>query len=295
MKSQKNILIAFLLNLCFSAFEFFGGIITGSVAVMSDALHDLGDAASIGVSYFLERKSTKDADDSYTFGYGRYSILGAAVTTFILICGSVTVLYKAILRIFEPREVDYNGMIIFAVIGVAVNLLAAFATRKGEGANQRAVNLHMLEDVAGWFAVLVGAVVMHFTSFYAIDSLISVITSLFIIIGAVKNLKGAVGIFLEKVPDDISVKELKKHLCEIQGVADVHHIHVWSVNEENVCITLHVVSDESAAEIKGKVRTELEHFGIYHCTVEIESTKEKCEEIKCTPKKTCAHSHHHHH
>ena len=126
MKSEKNILIAFLLNLCFSIFEFVGGIFTGSVAIVSDAVHDLGDAISIGVSFFLERKSQKQPDETYTYGYARYSVIGGVVTTLILLFGSIMVIYNATLRIIGPTPIDYNGMIIIAIIGTSVNLVAVF-------------------------------------------------------------------------------------------------------------------------------------------------------------------------
>ena len=144
MKTERNILIAFILNFAFSIFEFVGGFFTGSVAIVSDAVHDIGDAASIGISYFLEKKSKKKPDEHYTYGYARYSVIGSVITTLILLVGSVLVVYNAILRIIDPTPINYNGMIIFAVIGAAVNFMAAFFTREGDSLNQKAVNLHML-------------------------------------------------------------------------------------------------------------------------------------------------------
>lgn len=149
MKTEKNILIAFILNLAFSLFEFVGGLFTGSVAIISDAVHDLGDAASIGISYFLEKKSKKQPDEEYTYGYARYSVIGSVITTLILLFGSALVIYNAASRIISPAEINYDGMIIFAVVGVCVNLGAALFTHGGDSLNQKAVNLHMLEDVLG--------------------------------------------------------------------------------------------------------------------------------------------------
>ena len=167
MKTEKNILIAFILNFAFSIFEFLGGIFTGSVAIISDAVHDIGDAASIGISFFLEKKSNQQPNEAYTYGYARYSVLGGIITTVILLLGSVIVISNAISRIISPTEINYNGMIIFAIVGVCVNLCAALFTREGGSLNQRAVNLHMLEDVLGWIVVLIGAIVMHFTGLSA--------------------------------------------------------------------------------------------------------------------------------
>ena len=174
MKTERNIFIAFILNLAFSIFEFAGGIFTGSVAIISDAIHDIGDATSIGVALFLEKKSKKQPDDRYTYGYGRYSVIGSVLTTLILLLGSVLVIYNAVLRMIRPVEINYDGMIMFAIVGVCVNLGAALLTRNGSSLNQKAVNLHMLEDVLGWIVVLIGAIVMRFTNFYLIDPLMSI-------------------------------------------------------------------------------------------------------------------------
>lgn len=176
MKTERNILTAFILNLAFSIFEFVGGIITGSVAIMSDAVHDIGDAASIGVSYFLEKKGEK------------YSIIGAFITTLTLLAGSIVTICNAIGRLMEPAKINYDGMIVFAVVGVCVNLCAAFVTREGDSLNQKAVNLHMLEDVLGWIAVLIGAIVMRFTDFALLDPIMSIGVSAFILINAIRNL-----------------------------------------------------------------------------------------------------------
>lgn len=177
MKTERNILIAFILNLAFSIFEFVGGIITGSVAIMSDAVHDIGDAASIGVSYFLEKKGEK------------YSLIGAFITTLTLLLGSIVTICNAISRLMEPAKIHYDGMIVFAIVGVGVNLCAAFVTREGDSLNQKAVNLHMLEDVLGWLVVLAGAVVMRFTDFTLLDPIMSIGVSAFILINAIRNLK----------------------------------------------------------------------------------------------------------
>ena len=295
MKTEKNILIAFVLNLLFSVFEFFGGAFTGSVAIVSDAVHDLGDAASIGISLLLEHKSKKQPDETHTYGYARYSVLGSVITTVILLLGSSAVILNAVKRIFNPVEINYNGMLVFAVIGAIVNLFAAWFTHKGESLNQKAVNLHMLEDVLGWLAVLVGAAVMKFTDFAVIDPLMSIAVAVFILINAVKNLKSVTDIFVEKTPANISVKEIEEHLCEIDGVINVHHIHVWSTDGYRNLATMHIVTDYDHHEIKEKVRAELKEHGIDHCTLELEAVGEHCENTHCHSPHSHNDSHHHHH
>ena len=295
MKTERNILIAFILNLFFSLFEFIGGIFTGSVAILSDAIHDIGDAASIGISYFLERKSKKQPDSNYTYGYLRYSVLGSIITTLILLFGSAAVIYNAVLRIITPAEINYNGMIIFAVFGVAVNFIAAMVTKDGDSLNQKAVNLHMLEDVLGWAVVLVGAVVMRFTDFAIIDPILSIAVAAFILINAIKNLKEILDLFLEKIPHGIEIDEIKEHLLEIQGVLDVHHIHIWSMDGQNNYATMHIVTNENSGDIKEKVRHELSEHNIGHATLEIEAEGENCHEQSCTIDAHSSHHHHHHH
>ena len=295
MKTSKNILIAFLLNLFFAVFEFFGGVFTGSVAIISDAVHDMGDAASIGISYLLEKKSKKQPDENYTYGYSRYSVIGGVITTLILLFGSLAVIVNAINRMFNPQEINYNGMIVFAIIGVIVNFIAAYFTRNGESINQKAVNLHMLEDVLGWCVILVGAIVMHFTDFSIIDPLMSIAVAVFIIINTVRHLKEILDLFLEKIPEGISVSEIKKHLCEIDGVKDVHHIHIRSMDGYHIYATMHIVAIGNNREIKEKVRKELTEHGIVHATLELEDEEEHCHNESCVVQyKSTSHHHHHH-
>ena len=295
MKTDRNILIAFLLNLTFSVFEFVGGILTGSVAIVSDAVHDIGDAAGIGVSYFLEKKSKKQPDEKYTYGYGRYSVLGSAIVIFILIIGSFAVIYNAVSRILNPVGINYDGMIMLAVVGICVNFGAAFFTR-GEGSlNQKAVNLHMLEDVLGWIVVLVGALVMRFTGFAIIDPIMSIAVAVFVLINAFGNFKEVLDVFLEKVPCGIDADEIKHHILEIEGIIDVHHIHIWSVDGQNNYATMHIVSKLDGHEIKEKVREELREHGISHVTMELEIDGERCHSEVCEIEKSTPRGHGHKH
>ena len=295
MKTEKNILIAFILNLVFSIFEFVGGIFTGSVAIVSDAIHDIGDAASIGISYFLKKKSKQKPDSKYTYGYVRYSVIGSVITTLILLFGSASVIFNAVHKIFNPTEINYNGMIIFAVVGAVVNFGAAYITREGDSLNQKAVNLHMLEDVLGWIVVLIGAVVMRFTDFAIIDPIMSIGVALFILINATKNLKEVLDLFLEKTPSGIDVEEIKEHICSIDGVLDAHHIHIWSMDGQSNFATMHIVTNSDAHKIKELIREELSEHGIVHATLELEAEGEHCHEKNCDIKINSNSGHHHHH
>ena len=297
MKSEKNILIAFILNISFSIFELIGGLLTNSVSIMSDAIHDLGDAISIGTSVVLEKISKRKPNERYTYGYVRYSILGALITTIVLTVGSIFVIYNGIKRIINPETINYNGMIIFAIFGVVINFLAAYFTKEGNSMNQKAVNLHMLEDVLGWIVVLIGSILMKYTDINIIDSVMSIGIAAFILINTFKNLKEILDIFLEKTPKNISIDEIKHHLKEIKGIIDIHHIHIWSIDGVTNYSTMHIITEEKDTKIlKSKIREEMVEHGIVHTTIEIESPDENCNEKECKVKiNNEIHHHHHHH
>ena len=295
MKSEKTILIAFVLNVAFSVLECIGGIVTGSIAIVSDAVHDLGDAAGIGVAYFMERKSRRQPDGKYTYGYARYSVLGSVITTLILLLGSVAVIGNAIGHISAPAEIRYDGMIGFAVVGVAVNVAATLVTRTGESLNQKTVTLHLLEDVLGWIVVLIGAVVMYFTDWVLLDPLLSIGVAAFIVVKAVRNLDEALAVFLEKVPCGVDGEEIMRHLQALDGVAEVHHLHLWSLDGQTHCATVHIVSNDDTYAIKEQARAELLEYGIGHVTLEMEREDEPCCARCCrAPQWASAHCHHHH-
>ncbi len=298
MKSDKKIFLAFCLNFIFSVFEFVGGAITGSIAIISDSIHDLGDAFSIGVSFLFEKISHKKPDESHTFGYYRYSVLGSVIQSVILLCGSVLVIYNAVLRIITPVEIHYNGMIVIAAVGFLVNFVAAYFT-SGEGSlNQKAINLHMLEDVLGWAIVLIGAIVMRFTNWHYIDAILSIALAIFILINALKSLKTVLDIFLEKTPEGVHIDEIKEHLLHIDGVLGVHHLHIWSMDGYKNGATLHVVTNEDFTAVKNKVKEELAVHGISHATIECEKDGEECKDLHCSVGEHThhhAHAHHHHH
>ena len=258
--TDKNILIAFLLNISFSIIELFGGLFTKSISILSDAVHDFADAISIGISYFLEKKSKCKPNNKYTYGYMRYSILGAFITTTILMIGSVLVIVGAVSRLFNPVSLNYDGMIIISVFGIVFNFLAAYMTKEGDSLNQKSVNLHMLEDVLGWVVVFVGSILIKFTNINYIDSIMSILIACYILFHALTNLKSVLDLFLEKTPKNIDIDHLKKQLLNIEDLLDVHHIHVWSIDGVSSYATLHVVTDSKKPDII-KMRLPLSETG----------------------------------
>ena len=286
-KASENIKAAFFLNLIFSILEFFGGILTNSISIFSDAIHDLGDSFSIGISYLLERKSKKNPDETYTYGYLRYSLVGALLASVVLLIGSGFVIINAIPRLFQPEEVNHDAMIIFAIFGVMINGYAAYKTSKGIKHNEKAINLHMLEDVFGWLAVLIGSVVIKTTGLLIIDPILSILIALFILLHVYKNLKEIFDIFMEKVPKNINIDNLKKIIKDkFDNVKDIHHIHVWSVDAINNCMTAHVslnkdITQEEIITLKNDIKKLLKDNDIEHVTLEIEYNSEKCKNHDC--------------
>ncbi len=280
--SGKNLKIAFFLNLGFTILEFFGGLYVNSIAIISDAIHDLGDSLSLGTSWYLDQKSEKEANTKYTFGYKRFSLLGALINSLVLIGGSIYVISEAIGRILEPEHSDAEGMVLFAIIGVAVNGYAAWKLSGGKSMNEKVVSWHLLEDVLGWVAVLIVAVILYFKDIHYLDPALSLLITLYILYNVIKRLKDTLFIFLQGSPKDINVEELKSKIAEVENIQSIHHLHVWSLEGENHVFTAHLklkeISEfEQILEVKAEVKRILKDYKFDHFTIETELDSETCE------------------
>ena len=280
-ESTKNLGIAFFLNLGFAVIEIVGGIWTNSVAIISDAVHDFGDAFSIGVSYFLERYSRKRRTVTFTYGYKRFSTLGALINSIVLLVGAIFVFMETIPRLFYPAEVNYSGMMWLAVAGLVVNGFAALRLMRGNSISQRAVMLHLLEDVLGWVAVLIGSVIIRYTGWYFIDPLLSVGIGVFILTNVCRNLYAIFRILLQAAPEHMPEDKIKAILLEVPNVKDVHDLHVWTLDGERNIASAHlIVADDisrtDAIRVKHDAVDRLKEAGIDHLTVEIEFEGEGC-------------------
>jgi len=268
--------ISFVLNFVFTIFEFIGGLITGSIALMSDAVHDFGDSISIGVAIFLEKKSKQKPDYKYTYGYYRFSLLGGLVSSIILIIGSTLVIYEAIERLLNPEAlINSELLIVFAIIGVVVNGLAAYNASRGSSVNEKVISLHLLEDVFGWIALLITSILINVFNIDILDAVLSLLFSAYIILHVVRNLKRIMEIFLEKAPKDPSVSEIQKSLTSIDEVINIHHVHYWTLEGSIPIITFHAVVDQALDasqihDIQEKIHQKLKTMGIDHLTVQIE-------------------------
>lgn len=285
-KSSENIKLAASLNLIFAILETIGGLLTNSISILSDAIHDLGDTASMGISYLLEKKSKKEPNNEYTYGYLRYSLIGALLSSTILLIGSIIVIYNAVPRLIKPEIVNYDGMIIFALFGILINGYAAYRTSKANSLNEKAINLHMLEDVLGWIAVLIGSIIIRFTKLYIIDPILSIIIAIYILYHVYKNLKNIFDIFMEKAPNNIDINNIKNDILKEQKlIKDIHHIHIWTLDGINNYLTCHVVlnkdiKNDEIIKLKNDIKESLISKNISHSTLEIEYKNEECIKTK---------------
>jgi cobalt-zinc-cadmium efflux system protein len=281
-----NIKVAFWLNLIFCILEFAGGFFTNSIAILSDALHDLGDSFSLGLAWYFQKISQRKRDKLFSYGYKRFSLLGALINSMILLIGSVFIVMEAIPRVLHPESSNAKGMIVFALIGIAVNGAAVLRLKKGTSINERVISLHLIEDVLGWVAVLIAAVVMLFVDVPVLDPLLSLLITGYILFNVVKNLKQSLTILLQAVPLDIQETEVKNKLLSIPHIIDVHDIHIWTMDGDYNILSIHIVLEdhtslEEAEKIKSQARKVLEELRVHHITIETETLSQTCSLQDC--------------
>jgi cobalt-zinc-cadmium efflux system protein len=279
--AEGNLKVAFFLNLSFTVIEIIGGIFTNSIAILSDALHDLGDTASLGLAWYFEKLSHKKPTYQHTYGYRRFRLLGGLITGFVLTVGLCFILFNSFKRLLDPEPVNATGMMVLAVLGIVVNGAAVLRVKKGTSITERIVSWHLLEDVLGWVAVLLGAVVMSIWDLPIIDPLLSIGISSFIIWNVFRNLKQVTKVFLQTVPENFDLKEFENKVCRIPNVASTHHTHVWSLDGEEHVFSTHLVltkdsSHEEEIAAKGKLRKLLDKSQFTHVTIEVERGGEGC-------------------
>ena len=276
-----DIKLAFFLNFSFAILEIFGGLWTNSLAIVSDAVHDLGDSVSLGLAWYLEKHSNKKSDRAFSYGYRRLSSLAALINTLILFIGSLYVISQAIPRVLNPEPTDAKGMILFAVLGIAVNGLAMLRLTKTTSLNGRVVAWHLLEDALGWVAVLIVSVALLFTDIYILDPILSISIAVYILYNAIANLRQTLLLFLQAVPENIDLQQLETSILALEKVNSLHHTHVWSLDGEHHVLTTHIVIEnnttrEEILSIKGTIQHLGQELHLEHITVEIEYLDEYC-------------------
>ena len=283
---SKNIKLAFFINLIFSIIEFVGGIYTNSVAILADAVHDLGDAISLGIAWWFENISGKKRDENFTYGYGRFSLLSALITAIILLSGSIFIIYESINRFSAESIPDPEGMFVLSLFGIIFNWVAYKKLHRGEKMNEKMVSLHLLEDIAGWVLVMIGSVLIKFFYVPYLDPILSLAISSYIILKVAINLKTISKVFLQGKPDFIHLEKLQSSLSKINGVVSVHDLHAWSLDGNNNIMTVHLTVKDNAKKedivrIKTTAKKVIQDVKSTHITISIDYESEDCELKDC--------------
>ena len=272
MKAKYTVWVAFFLNLSYAIVEFIAGGIFGSSAVLADSVHDLGDAIAIGISALLETISNREEDRHYTLGYKRFSLLGALVTAVILITGSILVILENIAKIFHPQSVNDEGILWLGIIAIIINVLASLVIRKGQTKNESILSLHFLEDTLGWVAVILMAIVLRFTDWYILDPLLSLAISFFILSKALPRFWRTLKIFLDAVPEGVDIQKIKTDLAELDHVASINQLNLWTMDglEKNAIVHVCLKEMEHMETCKESIRIFLKDCGFQNITIEVD-------------------------
>jgi cobalt-zinc-cadmium efflux system protein len=262
--------------------EVLASIMTSSLALLSDAAHMFTDAAALAVSLIAIRIGQRAADHKRTFGYYRFEILAAAFNAVLLLLVAVYILYEAYRRLRTPEPIAPMGMLIVAVIGLAVNLVSMRILRAGsEGSpNVKGAYLEVWSDMLGSIGVILAALLIHFTGVLWIDSVIAAGIGLWVVPRTWVLLKQAINVLLQGVPEGMNVREIEKALLACPGVAEIHELHLWSLTSGKPVLTVHVVADLSRCteqEVLAAIKAAVEPFEIHHTTIQVEAHGFDCE------------------
>ena len=280
MKSSRNMTIAFLLNFSFAIIEFIFGLLFHSSAVLADAIHDTGDALAIGLSTFFEKISTRKEDRNYTLGYKRYSLLGALLTSVILLVGSTLVIVENVPKLLAPEKVNYDGMLVLGIVAIAVNTAASRVVSHGHSHNESILSLHFLEDILGWLAVILVSLILRFTDWYFLDPLLSLVIAGFILSKAMPKFWENIRIFLDHVPSDVDLSQLYQEIAVLENVRAITQLNVWTTDGLEKYAMLHICLENPnlLAETQVVLRQRLLAYGIAKVTIQTDESLQEHQE-----------------
>ena len=280
MKSSKNMTIAFLLNFSFAIIEFIFGLLFHSSAVLADAIHDTGDALAIGLSTLFEKISNRKEDPNYTLGYKRYSLLGALLTSVILLIGSTLVIVENVPKLFAPEKVNYDGMLVLGIVAIAVNTAASRVVSHGHSHNESILSLHFLEDILGWLAVILVSLILRFTDWYFLDPLLSLVIAGFILSKALPKFWENIQIFLDHVPSDVDLSQLYQEIAALENVRTITQLNVWTTDGLEKYAMLHICLENPnlLAETQAVLRQKLLAYGIAKVTIQTDESLQEHQE-----------------
>jgi len=283
---ERPLLLALLLTAIFLITEAIGGVITQSLALISDAAHMLTDVTALIISYMAIKIANKKADHNRTFGYYRFEILAAVFNTILLFLVALYIIYEAYQRLSYPAEIHSVGMLVIAFIGLVVNLISMrlLTAGKDKDINMRSAYLEVWSDMLGSVGVIIAAIIIYVTNWKAVDSIIAIVIGLWVLPRTFVLLKESINILLEGVPKQIDLNKLKEAMCKTKGVVGIHELHVWAISSDKISLTAHVVIEPSfdCEAVSNTLRQLLiSEFNISHTTLQHERTKCLDEETIC--------------
>lgn len=290
---KSGISLAFWLNLLFSILEIIGGILINSTAIIADAFHDFTDAVAIGIAVLLEKLAGKRRTSKFSYGYKRFSLLSALGMSLFLLIGAIFMCIGAYQSFVNPEPVNSKGMLWLAALGIGINGFAFLRIKSGHQHyhdhshhhNSKAIMLHLLEDVLGWVAVLIGAILIYYTGWHWIDGILALAIATFIGYNAIRNLIGTMKILLQSVPESLDIEKLSSELYQINGIQNIHDFHVWSMDGSYNISSLHVVVNTIDGSHKDDVFSSIvqvmEKHKIQHPTIQIETNATDCKFVAC--------------
>ena len=259
------------MNLTFNIIVIIGGLATNSMAILSDCIHDVSDTISIGLAWVLEKISQKNPSKNYSYGYERFSILGAVIISVFVIFMGFVILSEAIPRIFSPEGVDSSGMLIVAVVGIIFKSVSVYRLHKGETFNEKAILLHQLGDIFEWIAILILSLVLIFWKGSPnLDPYVSIGIAIWLIFNLGRNLYKSLEVLLQKVPDSFNSEEFYRQIMGLDGVRDIEDYHIWSLDGIDTIMTLKVNVDlkKDTFLIKKEITEISKQYNVVDITIE---------------------------
>jgi cobalt-zinc-cadmium efflux system protein len=285
---NKAFIIGIVLNLAYVVVQIIIGFKINSLSLLSDAGHNFLDVAGLALAMLAFKLSKSKANEKYTYGYRKASILISLLNAVILLISIGAIAYEAALRFKYPQELPGITISIIAAIGIVINGVSAFMffREKDKDINVKSAFLHLASDALVSLGLVVGGIIIHYTGFYRIDPLLSIIICLVIIASTWSLLRDSLRLSLDGVPDNVDINKIKNAALQVNGVAGMHHLHVWAISTTKNALTAHIIVDDTvtmqqAEVIKAQLKHEFEHLNIHHVTLETEVKTTTCTDKEC--------------
>ena len=279
-KSKKTLYVTLFLTLFFALMELFGGLFSNSLSLVGDSFHMFSDVLALGASMVAIYFEAKKPTEKFTYGFLRLEVVVAFLNGIVLMLISVGMIYESVIRFFNPREIDFGSMFFIALSGLIFNIVITWilfsSTKKENNINIKSAMLHFLGDLLNSVGVIISSIIIYFTNFVYIDIIMSVVISVIIFIGGYKISKEAFFILMEAVPSEIYLNTLRNELLNIDGIKNIHELHVWKNDNEEISFTAHILLDNyekhNNYRIINEIKEKLTVYDIFHMTVQIENT-----------------------